>query len=106
MTGPIFGGSPKSLKNSDVKIPDAFFKILIKPSTPETPAKALAFIFPQNAKVKASLMQFVTTIDEVEAQTGIDFFHKLEDDFENKLEASSTPEAWRLKEVANRPSRY
>jgi len=106
VTGPIFGANPKNLKNSDVKIPDAFFKILIKPTSPETPAKALAFIFPQNAKVKASLTDFVSTIDEVEAKTGIDFFHKLEDDFENKLEASSTPEAWRLKEVANRPSPY
>jgi len=105
-TGPIFSKTPKTLKNSDVKVPTAFYKILIKPSTNETPAKALAFIFPQNAKPKSSLMKFVTTIDEVEKQTGIDFFHQLEDEFETKLESSSTPEAWRLKEVANRPSRY
>jgi endonuclease G len=106
VTGPIFDKNPKSLKNSSVKIPKAFYKILIKPSSPERPAKALAFIFPQNAKPRASLMNFVTTIDDVEKQTGIDFFSDLEDEFEDKLEASKTPEAWRLKEVANRPSRY
>ena len=106
VTGPIFAKTPKTLKNSDVKIPKAFYKILIKPTSPETPAQALAFIFPQKAKAKASLMSFVTTIDEVEKQTGIDFFHKLEDEFETQLESSQTPEAWRLKEVATRPSRY
>jgi len=106
VTGPIFDNTPKTLKNSSVKIPKDFYKILIKPTSPETPAKALAFIFPQTAKSDASLTTFVTTIDEIEAQTGIDFFMKLEDDFEEKLESSKTPEAWRLQEVANRPSRY
>ena len=105
-TGPIFGDSPKEIKKSGVKVPDAFYKILIKPSTKQTPAQALAFIFPQDAKARASLMSFVSSIDEVEKATGIDFFHKLEDEFENKLEASKTPEAWRLQEVANRASRY
>lgn len=106
VTGPIFAKTPKAIKRSDVAIPDAFFKILVKPSTPETPAKALAFIFGQDAKPNASLMTFVTTIDEIEKRTDIDFFSKLDDEFEDKLEASKTPEAWRLKEVAKRPSRY
>ena len=105
-TGPIFGENPSTLKSSSVKIPEAFYKILVKPSTPQTPATALAFIFPQNAKANSSLMKFVSTIDEVEKRTGIDFLHQLEDDFEEKLESSKTPEAWRLAEVANRPSRY
>jgi len=105
-TGPIFDANPKHLKGSNVKIPKAFYKILIKPSTQQTPAKALAFIFPQNAKPRASLMSFVTTIDEIERLTGIDFFADLEDDFEDRLESDKTPEAWHLKAVANRPSRY
>lgn len=105
VTGPVFGDKPKRL-DSGVAVPDAFYKILIKPSTPEQPARALAFIFPQTAKPRASLMKFVTTIDAVEARTGIDFFHELDDDFENLLESSPTPEAWGLQSVANRPSRY
>lgn len=105
-TGPIFDAKPKTLKNSSVTIPKAFYKILIKPGTPQTPATALAFIFPQNAKANASLMDFVTTINEVERLTGIDFYSQLDDEFEEKLESSQTPEAWRLQEVANRPSRY
>ncbi|GKT11410.1 MAG: endonuclease G, mitochondrial [Thiomicrorhabdus sp.] len=106
ITGPIFDEHPKRFKNGKVVIPKAFYKILIKPSTDQIPEKALAFIFPQNAKPKASLMTFITSIDDVEKQTGIDFFSKLDDSIEDKIERSITPEAWRLKEVANRPSRY
>ena len=106
VTGPIFDENPNTLKNSNVPIPKAFYKILIKPSSVDMPAKALAFVFPQSANVRASLMDFVTTIDDIESQTGIDFFHQLEDEFESRIEGSETPEAWRLPEVANRPSRY
>lgn len=108
VTGPIFTQDKQAREylKSGVVVPDAFYKIVIKPSTPEQPARALAFIFPQTAKPNASLMKFVTTIDEVEAKTGIDFFHELEDSFEERLESSATPEAWDLKSVATRPSRY
>jgi len=105
VTGPIFGDKPKRL-NSGVYIPKAFYKILVKPTTPERPAKALAFIFPQNARPKSSLMKFVTTVDEVEKQTGIDFFHELEDGYEERLESTKMHQAWNLQKYANRPSRY
>ncbi|MBF6057720.1 MULTISPECIES: DNA/RNA non-specific endonuclease [Thiomicrorhabdus] len=106
VTGPIFSKLPTYLKGGKVAIPQAFYKILIKPQSGNEPAKALAFIFPQNAKANASLLTFVTTIDDVEAQTGIDFFSELDDDIEIPLEATETPAAWQLQKVANRPSRY
>lgn len=106
VTGPIFDENPPTLKHSNVPIPKAFYKILIKPSSVDMPPKALAFIFPQNTKGNASLMSLVTTIDDIQQQTGIDFFHKLDDEMETRLESNITPEAWRLQEVANRPSRY
>jgi endonuclease G len=106
VTGPIFDEQPKTIPNSRVAIPKAFFKILIKPGTPERPAIALAFIFNQNAKPNANLMEFVTTIDAVEELTGLDFFHQLDDPFEERLESSKTPEAWQLQKFAQRPSRY
>lgn len=106
VTGPIFSDKPDRLKNTKIAIPRAFYKILIKPATAESQEIALAFIFPQNAKATANLMSFLTTIDDVEQQTGINFFSKLDDKFEAVLEANKTPEAWRLPEVSNRPSRY
>jgi len=106
VTGPIFDKQPKTIKNTKVAIPKAFYKILIQPKTAQNKAKSLAFIFPQNAHAKSSLMKFVTNIDEIEKQTGIDFFSKLEDGIEQTLERESSPELWRLPEVAKRPSRY
>jgi len=106
ITGPIFDENPETIKNTKIAIPKAFYKILIKPGAEQQPEKALAFIFSQKANPKASLMSFVTSIDEVEAQSGIDFFPALEDAIENELEAKVTPELWRLPEVANRSSRY
>ena len=106
VTGPIFDKQPNTLKHSKVSIPRAFYKILIQPSKDNMPAKALAFVFPQEAKARANLLSFITTIDDIEQQTGIDFFHQLDDDIEARLESQKTPEPWRLKEVAGRPSRY
>ncbi len=106
VTGPIFAEQPKTIKQTQVAIPKSFYKILIKPTSPGQPAIALAFIFPQNAKANVDLMTFVTSIDEIEAQTGIDFFSKFEDDFEDAIEEAKMPESWHLEEVSNRPSRY
>jgi len=106
ITGPIFDKSPQALKRTKIAIPKAFYKILIKPSDNPSSIIALAFIFQQNAKSNASLMSFVTSIDEVEKQSGIDFFSELEDPVEDILEAKKTPQLWRLPEVATRPSRY
>ena len=36
----------------------------------------------------------VVSIDELEKATGIDFFHNLPDDIENKVEASTDPSVW------------
>ena len=106
VTGPIFDEKITRLKSSSyVEIPDAFFKIYIGLKGKEAP-KALAFIMPQKVKGNESLMKFLTTIDDVEAKTHLDFFSKLEDNLEEKLESSQDPKAWNLQAVANTPSRY
>ncbi|VAW46278.1 DNA/RNA non-specific endonuclease [hydrothermal vent metagenome] len=110
VTGPIFDKAPKIIQNTSIAIPKAFYKILIKPSDKpfdnQDPKMALAFILPQNAKTNENLMTFITSIDDVEKQSGIDFFVALDDSIEERLEAEVTPNVWRLPEVANRTSRY
>ncbi|SHO81087.1 DNA/RNA non-specific endonuclease [hydrothermal vent metagenome] len=96
-TGPIFDKNIEKLSTSNkVEIPDAFYKIYVGVKKDKT-AKALAFIIPQTVTGKEPLRKFVTTIDEIEKQTGIDFLYKLEDKLENKLESSKDITAWRLK---------
>jgi len=55
---------------------------------------------------KEPLTQFVTSIDTVETQTGLDFFENLDDATESALEAHSDTQAWHLQSVSRLPSRY
>ncbi|BBP42354.1 DNA/RNA non-specific endonuclease [Thiosulfativibrio zosterae] len=115
VTGPIFDADPsqiQTLKNSGIAIPKAFYKIFIRPSEAtenqdeNSPYQVLAIIMPQNARTSAKLTQFVSTVDEVEALTGLDFFWQLPDTIENTLEASKNDQAWSLSSVENQKSRY
>lgn len=106
VTGPIFDAHPPTLKNTDIAIPKAFYKIFIRPAEKGIAPLALAMVIPQTAPEDGNLVEYVTSIDDVEAQTGIDFFWELEDRIENRVEASKNHQAWRLSEVAQLPSRY
>lgn len=115
VTGPIFDADPNkiaTLKNTRIAIPKAFYKIFIRASDPtenldgRTPYQTLAMILPQNARTTAKLTQFVTTVADVEAQTGLDFFWELPDDIEKALETSKNYPAWSLEEVSSQKNRY
>jgi endonuclease G len=107
ITGPVFTGSTERLSSSwRVEIPDAFYKIYITQAKTNQDFKVLAFLVPQTVKGNEPLAQFVTSIDIIETQTGLDFFSDLDDVIENKLEASIEPQAWDLQAVNNLPSRY
>lgn len=89
--GPIFySNSYKTIGNNKVGVPDAFFKVILcmnkKP-------KALGFIYP-NEGTHHKMSHYVTTVDNVEKQTGIDFFYNLPDDIETTVEAESKLESW------------
>lgn len=84
ITGPIFDEHIE-LMDRKVEIPDAFFKILIDEDKGKV--RVLPFIFPQNVTGKEILNDYITSVDEIEKQTGLDFFAPMNDEFENKLEA-------------------
>ncbi len=106
ITGPIFDANPQWLKTAKIAIPKAFYKIFIRPTETGIAPNALALVMPQTAPEEGNLLNYVTTIDEIESMTGIDFFWQLEDRIENRVEASKNHQAWRLAEVAQLPSRY
>jgi endonuclease G len=91
VTGPIFlTDGYRKLGNSDVGVPDAFFKVILcmnkKP-------KALGFIYP-NEETSNKMRDCVTTVDEVERVTGIDFFYNLPDEIEAMVESVSDIDKW------------
>jgi endonuclease G len=97
ITGPVFSGSRERL-SSDwmVEIPDAFFKAYITEARADKPSISLGFIVPQSVSGKEALSQFITSIDEIEKQTGLDFFSELDDKTEAQLEASVAPKIWNV----------
>lgn len=106
MTGAVFDERISRLKSAkQVEIPDAFYKVYAGLDSFARP-HLLAFLVPQTVKGNESLDKFVVSVDAVEKATGLDFFHQLDDKTENALEAAVQIEDWKLKEVANTPSRY
>ena len=84
----------KTIGSEKVSVPNAFYKVLLDYSEPEI--KAIAFLFPHKESNKP-LYDFVISIDELEQKTGIDFFHHLPDNIENKLEANTSYKNWAFK---------
>ncbi len=101
LTGPVFTGTVERLPSDwRVEVPDAFYKIYITEASSGKPSIALAFLIPQSVSGKEPLAQFVTSIDNIEAKTGLDFFTQLDDRIEAALEAAVLPQPWKLQAVA------
>lgn len=108
ITGPIFAEKSEQLKSTlwHIDIPKAFYKIYVTEETDSKPAFALAFIIPQTVSGKEPLTQFLTTIDTVEAQTGLDFLSDFDDKTEHHLEATIETVPWNLNAISKIPNRY
>ena len=90
ITGPILKkGLPTIGRMNKIAIPEKFYKIIYDPATEE----AIAFLFPNEGSVEL-VKSFTISIDELEAMTGIDFFAKLSDSLEQKIEANNNVDDW------------
>jgi len=82
--------TPKTIGRNKVWVPDAFFKVVLcRQGSP----KAIGFIY-RNKGVKQRMDEAVCSVDEVERQTGIDFFPELDDATEQRIEASASLSEW------------
>lgn len=80
----------KTIGRNKVWVPDAFFKVVLcRQGRP----KAIGFVY-RNEGVKQLKTEAVRTVDEIEALTDIDFFPALDDDMENRIEASANLSDW------------
>ena len=101
--GPVFGADAPRLK-SGVAVPQAFFRIWL--DVDQGAPRALAFIVPQDVCGTEPLSRFLTSVDEVERRTGLDFFHELADAPEAALERGGGTDGWRFERIDRRPPRY
>lgn len=78
VTGPILTrGVREKIGSNEVSVPDEFYKVILDFTEPEI--KGIAFIIP-NEISNNKLEDYAVSINEVEAITGIDFFHEFYDE--------------------------
>jgi len=95
VSGPIFTSkNPKKIGKNKVAVPDAFFKVLLDITKPET--KAIAFRIP-NEESNVHLKEYAVSIDAIEDETKLDFFSNLLDEEEQKsIESQFDLSKWKF----------
>lgn len=91
LTGPIFAARPRTLRDG-VAIPDAFFLIVIDEN--EGKLRTMAFIVPQETPADSDPAKFLTSIDEIQRRTGLDFLREIEDTAEKQIEQAKASRVW------------
>lgn len=83
-----------------VAVPDAFYKIVVKDSsTPGGQPDVLAFIIPMTGvgnynSSNHEVTPYFTSVDTIEALTGLNFLTSVDDDVEAELERVVHIELW------------
>lgn len=83
--GPIYDkAKPERIGRNKVAVPDRFFKVVLIYNR-KNPV-AMGFLFDNKADHK-KLEKYMVTVDSVEKVTGLDFFSRLPDETERKIES-------------------
>jgi endonuclease G, mitochondrial len=90
ITGPVFNNDTATIGKEKVTVPGYFFKLVYEIA--DKP-RMIAFIMP-NEKSNRPIEDYVVTIDQLERQTGFDYFSQLTDSLENILESNVDLSGW------------
>lgn len=89
-TGPIvLDNVYGTIGYNKVVVPDAFFKAILAGE------QSIAFVM-YNHNNNENMQKCALSVDDLEALSGIDFFAELDDDFENRVEATYNLRNWGL----------
>lgn len=93
IAGPIYSPEDKEIigKQTNIRVPGAFFKAIIAPYLPEP--RGIAFVYP-NMTAPGNMENYAMSIDALEELTGFDFFPALPDNLENKIEKNFSFKEW------------
>ena len=91
LTGPFLkDGLPKIEKGKNkVTIPERYWKVVLDLNN----KKAIGFIMP-NEDISKPLKSFAVSINQVEKETGLNFFNKLPPALQEELESQAKPADW------------
>ncbi|MCB0373497.1 MAG: DNA/RNA non-specific endonuclease [Muricauda sp.] len=93
ITGGVLEDGLWEIGEEDVDVPRNFYKIVLQNNGREP--KVLAFLMPAEES-QEPLQNFLVSVDEIEAMTGIDFFVHQSEDWQNKLEKGVVMEGWKF----------
>lgn len=105
-TGPVFGKAFEFLPNSFIQIPTAFYKIFVAPANNQRGIEVLAFLVPQDVQGNEPMSNFLVKVRDIEAQTGLNFLHRLSQEEQDKLETQVNSRPWQLEKVNTRAGRF
>ena len=88
-TGPVLNDILTKTGRNQVSVPAFYYKTVMDKKM----TKIITLLIP-NKGSKADLQTFCISTDSLEKITGIDFFPKLTDSTENRLESENIPERW------------
>ncbi|GAB3959754.1 hypothetical protein GCM10028805_56460 [Spirosoma harenae] len=90
ITGPVLKpGLPTIGKKAEISVPEKFYKVILYCNKPDI--RMIGFLLDNEGSTK-SIREFVVPVDLIEQLTGIDFFPKIPDDLERKLESKNREE--------------
>lgn len=91
VTGGVLENGLATIGKEKVAVPKYFYKVIL--DVDNGTYRMIGFLVPAVDSDKP-LYQFVVPVDEIESLTGIDFFSKLDDAAETRLEKSSDYKSW------------
>ena len=94
VTGPVLTDGLVKMGGNGVSIPKYYYKVILDYQGENS--KAIGFLMP-NAYSAAGLEPFAVSVDQVEKETGLDFFPLLDDQLENTLEKDVCLSCWTWK---------
>ena len=91
--GPVYKGTKHERIgiNHAIDVPEGFFKAVL--SLRKGYEKAIGFYY-DNSDQRQSMQHAAMSVDDIEELTGIDFFHQLDDETENRVESSFSLKDW------------
>jgi endonuclease G len=92
VTGPLLAGALPTIGPDQVSVPRYFYKVILQYNSKGV--KGIGFILKNEASA-ATLKSFAVPVDSVEQATGINFFPKLPDKVENKIETDPAIDQWK-----------
>ena len=91
VTGPVLQEGLPTIGANKVSVPKYYYKVILDNTGKDK--KAIGFLMANEAS-KGELTAFAVPVDRIEKETGIDFFNKLPDNFESKVEKELCLTCW------------